>query len=68
MNINLIVFSGLVSCTVGLMVGIGLAEINRGDSNPQAASHYAAIGAVAGLAIGAGQEILRELKQQEDTD
>ncbi|MGB7445244.1 MAG: hypothetical protein WA919_29585 [Coleofasciculaceae cyanobacterium] len=68
MNINRIIFSAVVTGIVGLILGISLAEINRGDRNPQAHSQYGTIGAIMGLAVGAGQEALREIKKQKETE
>ncbi|NEO31690.1 MAG: hypothetical protein F6K36_14890 [Symploca sp. SIO3C6] len=66
MNMNRIIFSSLVTCLVGAVIGIAVAEINQDDRDPNTHSHYAAIGAIMGLAVGAGQQALRDLKQQEE--
>lgn len=66
MNINRIIFCGLVTCIVGAVIGIAVAEINQDAREPNAHSQYAAIGGVMGLAVGAAQQALRDLHQQEE--
>jgi presenilin-like A22 family membrane protease len=65
MSIRCIACSGLVTCVIGAIVGVAVAEINQDDRNPQAHLHYAIGGAVVGLAVGSGQEALRQLARQE---
>ncbi|NEP03338.1 MAG: hypothetical protein F6K58_32835 [Symploca sp. SIO2E9] len=65
MKMNRIIFSGLVTCLVGMVIGIAVAEINQDNRSQNAHSYYGAIGAVMGLTVGAGQQVLRDLKQQE---
>jgi hypothetical protein len=65
MNPKCIVFCGLVTCAIGAMLGIGVAEVNREDPNPNARVQYAAIGSVIGLLVGAGQETLRQRAREE---
>jgi hypothetical protein len=67
MNVLQIVVCGLVTSIAGVVIGIGLATINQDDPNPNATTDYAAIGAIAGLAVGCGQQALRELAS-DDTD
>lgn len=66
MNIKLIVFSGLMTCVAGVVLGIALAEINRADHRPEAPQQYAAMGAGLGLVIGSGQEALRQLRRRSE--
>lgn len=66
MNINRIIFSGLVTSIVSAVIGIAVAEINQDSRDPNTHSQYATIGGVIGLAVGAGQQVLRDLDQQED--
>ncbi|MBE9127648.1 MULTISPECIES: hypothetical protein [unclassified Coleofasciculus] len=63
MNITRIILSGLITGVVGIVLGIGLAEINQDDNRPQAPYQYAVVGAILGLAVGSGQEAIRQLDQ-----
>jgi membrane protein YqaA with SNARE-associated domain len=65
MNPKCIAFCGLVTCVLGAMLGFGIAEVNREDTNPNAHAHYATIGSVIGLLVGAGQETLRQRAREE---
>jgi hypothetical protein len=67
-NTKCIVFSGLVTCVLGAMLGIGVAEVNRDDRNPNEHVQYAAIGSVIGLLVGSGQEVLRQRAREELTN
>ncbi len=66
MNIYRIIFSGVVTCCIGVILGFGMAEINRDDTRSQAPYQYATVGAIMGLAIGSGQEALRQLEHQSE--
>ena len=63
MNSKRIIFSSVITGMAGVILGVGVAEINRADQRPNAMSQYATIGGVMGLAVGAGQQALRELEQ-----
>ncbi|EDX77723.1 hypothetical protein [Coleofasciculus chthonoplastes] len=63
MNSKRIIFSSIITGIAGVILGIGVAEINHADQRPNAMSQYATIGGVMGLAVGAGQQALRELEQ-----
>ncbi|NEQ30395.1 MAG: hypothetical protein F6K04_05260 [Leptolyngbya sp. SIO4C5] len=65
MNARCIVFSSLITCLVGAMLGLGLAEINRDRYPSQMHGQYAIAGAMGGLLIGAAQEALRQKAEQE---
>lgn len=60
MNTRCVVCSGLVTCVLGAILGVAIAEINRHDPNPNAHSDYALVGAAMGLFIGSAQEALRQ--------
>lgn len=80
MNIKLVLASGVVSALIGAMIGLGIGNIALRQNTSQIRSQYSEsyqslygrnfiwIGAVAGLAIGMGQESLRQLKQQQDNE
>lgn len=68
MNLRKIVFSALMTCLVGAVLGTSLAEINRAETSPNAHSNYGLVGAIAGLVIGTAQEALRQRAHQEFDD
>ena len=79
MNFKLIIFSGLVTASVGVVLGLATAEISRGElrqiklSNTQfkqdlVYKHYGLIGASIGLIVGISQECVRELKYIKEQD
>jgi hypothetical protein len=73
MNIRLIIFSGVITALIGAVLGLAAARIGQRDFNQlkyqgqyyqDLHNKYALIGASLGLAIGIGQECVRELKAQ----
>jgi len=68
MNIRLILFSGFVTSILGCILGIAAAEIGRSGYYKNAHTRYAGIGVVMGLAIGAAQESIRQLKTQTERE
>ena len=67
MNIRCIIFSSVITCIIGAILGIAVAEINQSDRfHPQAHAHYAWAGAFLGLVIGAGQEAIRQQGHRDD--
>lgn len=79
MNIKLIVFCGLVTASLGTVLGLATAEMSRGELKPikvvnsevQQSSpykHYSLIGASIGLIVGASQECVRELKYMKEKE
>lgn len=71
MNMRSVLFCGLVTCMLGSVLGLALAEINRGDRNPRSHLHYSIVGAAIGLIMGSVQEVIRqkarEAADEEDT-
>ena len=71
MNMRSVLFCGLVTCILGSVLGLALAEINRGDRNPHSHLQYSIVGAVVGLIMGSAQEAIRqkarEVMDEEDT-
>ncbi|MFE4107954.1 hypothetical protein [Almyronema epifaneia] len=65
MNARCIVFCSVMTCLVGAMLGLGLAEINRGSHETERHIQYAIVGAAGGLLVGAAQEALRQKAHQE---
>ncbi|MBE9179962.1 hypothetical protein IQ268_15425 [Oculatella sp. LEGE 06141] len=65
MSVRCVACSGILTCAIGAVLGVAVAEINQGDLNPQAPRHYAIVGSVLGLAIGSGQEAIRQLDREE---
>lgn len=77
MKIGIIFFSGLMTAAIGLVLGMAVNEIGARDLNKyryesnfyqQLAKYRLIIGAGLGFAIGAGQECLRELKEDREED
>ncbi|MEO0489894.1 MAG: hypothetical protein AAF215_31130 [Cyanobacteria bacterium P01_A01_bin.123] len=68
MNLRTIVFSGLMTCLLGMVLGIGLAEISRAETPSNVHSSYGLAGAIVGLAVGAAQEALRQRAHEEFDD
>ncbi len=72
MNRKLIGFSGLFTALIGAAVGLAAAELaeNQYASPIYQNMHrkYAIGGAVLGLLVGAGQESVRQLKEQRDRE
>lgn len=67
MNIRCVVFSSLVTCAIGSILGVAVAEINQSDRyHPQAHTHYAWAGSVLGLFVGASQEVIRQQAHRND--
>lgn len=73
MNIRMILFSGIITAAIGAVIGLAAATIGQRDFNQlkyegqyyqNLHNKYALIGAGLGLAIGIGQECVRELKTQ----
>jgi hypothetical protein len=73
MNLRMILFSGVVTAFIGSMIGLAAARIGQHDFNQlrfeseayqDLHGKYALIGAGLGLAVGIGQEYVRELKAQ----
>jgi hypothetical protein len=65
MNLRCVFLSGIVTCLLGAVLGVAVAEMNRDDPNPQAHLHYAIAGAMIGLVVGSGQEALRQISHEE---
>lgn len=72
MNARQISFSALVTAVIGLVIGLALAAISEQPYLSSAYRHFplklALSGAALGAAIGAGQEVVRELKQHQEED
>jgi len=72
LNIRRISFATVVTAAVGLIIGLALAEISdqRYTSSPYRylPVKLALAGAALGAAVGAGQEMVRELKQHQEED
>ena len=67
MNIRCVILSSLVTCVIGAILGVAVAEINQSDRyHPQAHKHYAWAGSMLGLVVGAGQEAIRQLAHQDE--
>ncbi|MCC5647561.1 hypothetical protein LC607_32565 [Nostoc sp. CHAB 5824] len=70
MNARLIAFSGFVTAFVGAGIGFIAANLLPCPYTSQMYQNleqkYAIVGAVAGLLIGSSQEMIRELKQEQD--
>ena len=68
MNIRSVLFCGLVTCILGSVLGLAVAEINRGDRNPQSHLHYSIVGATLGLMMGTAQEAIRQKAREADEE
>lgn len=79
MNIKLIVFSGFVTASIGIVLGLATAEMSRGELKPIKLTssqlkqnslyrHYGLIGASIGFIVGASQECVRELKYTKERE
>ena len=60
MNKRCVLFCGLVTCILGAVLGVALAEINSRDRNPNVHLHYSIAGAAIGLLMGSAQEAIRQ--------
>ena len=60
MNMRSVLFCSLVTCILGAVLGLAVAEINRGDLYPKSHLHYSIVGAAIGLIVGAAQEAIRQ--------
>ncbi|MCG8365826.1 MAG: hypothetical protein MJA27_21145 [Pseudanabaenales cyanobacterium] len=71
MNMRSVLFCGLVTCGLGAVMGLAVAEINSGDRNPKSHLHYSIAGAAIGLIMGFVQEAIRQdmqaARDEEDT-
>ncbi|MBW4550618.1 MAG: hypothetical protein KME35_05835 [Aphanocapsa sp. GSE-SYN-MK-11-07L] len=72
MNRKLIVFSGVITAAIGAVIGLSASELARpkfeSSIYQNLAPKYAAAGGVIGLLAGAGQEAIRQLKQQREKE
>ncbi len=72
MNSKQISFSALITALIGIAIALALAEIigqrYLSFSHRHLSTKLALAGAVFGAAIGAGQEVVRELKQHQEED
>ncbi len=80
MNIKLILASGVMAALIGTVIGYGIGRMTLLRNTSQVRSYYSQyyknlynnqflwIGAGAGLAIGMGQECVRQMKQQQDKE
>lgn len=70
-------FSSIMTAMAGAVIGLAALQMGNKDFNqPKYQSHtykdlqghYVYIGAALGLALGAGQECVRQLKSQRDSE
>jgi hypothetical protein len=77
MNFRTIIFSGIVTAAIGATIGLAAARIGQRDFNQLRfegkyyegiQNRYALVGASVGLAVGLGQECVRQLKAERDRE
>lgn len=72
MNTKLIAFSAIVTAGLGAGIGFIVAHLLPTPYTSQMykdlEQKYAIAGAIAGLLIGSSQEMIRELKQEQDAE
>ena len=77
MNVRAIVFSGIVTAAIGAVIGLAAARIGQRDFNQLRfegkhyegiQNRYVLVGASVGLAVGLGQECVRQLKAERDRE
>jgi hypothetical protein len=68
MNIRLIIFSGIVTAIVGMVLGVAITEIAGQGYYIKSPSRYGTIGASIGLVVGASQEAVRQLKARAEAE
>ncbi|CAO5057063.1 MULTISPECIES: hypothetical protein [Microcystis] len=78
MNFRLVLFSGLVTALVGAGIGYGISRIERNPSqvnykNPYNyqiiyGRYFAGAGAALGFCVGAGLQMVKELKEARDRE
>ncbi|WP_317110347.1 hypothetical protein [Chroococcidiopsis sp. SAG 2025] len=77
MNFRAIIFSGVVTAAIGAVVGLAATRIGQRDFNQLRfegkhyegmQNRYVLIGASVGLAVGLGQECVRQLKAERDRE
>ncbi|AFY66606.1 hypothetical protein [Geitlerinema sp. PCC 7407] len=64
MNRRCVMVSAVVTCAMGTIVGMGVAQLNADVANPVTSPNYAIAGGVIGLLLGAGQEALRQQAEE----
>jgi hypothetical protein len=73
MNYKLMIFSGIITASIGAIAGLAAAQIGQRDFDrlkyeslyyQNLHEKYALIGGSLGLILGIGQECIRELKSQ----
>ncbi|MGL4620275.1 hypothetical protein [Chroococcidiopsis sp.] len=77
MNFRAIIFSGVVTAAIGAVIGLAAARIGQRDFNQLRfegkhyegmQNRYVLISASVGLAVGLGQECVRQLKAERDRE
>lgn len=67
MNIRCVIFSSVVTCVIGSILDVALAEVHQSDRrHPRTHRYYAWAGAVLGLIVGAGQEAIGQQSHRND--